>query len=90
MREILETLNKNGYEGFIVGGFVRDYLLGIPSTDVDICTNAPIEEIERIFKNRGKSFPQYYAYHIEEDGMTYDITTYRRELKYKKNKPCEI
>ena len=90
MREILEILNKNGYEAYIVGGFVRDYLLGISSNDVDICTNAPIEEIMRIFKNRGKAYEQYYSYHNEEGDMTYDITTYREELKYKKNKPVVI
>ena len=90
MKEILEILNKNGYEAFIVGGYVRDYLLGISSYDVDISTNAPIEEIEKMFKGKGKSFPQYFAYHISDGDYEYDITTYRKELRYKKNKPVEI
>ena len=90
MKEIIKLLNENGYEAYVVGGFVRDYLLGVSSKDIDICTNASIEEIMRIFKGRGKAFKQYYAYHIEEDGFSYDITTYRKELKYKKNKPVEI
>ena len=90
MKEIMEILNKNGYEAYIVGGYVRDYLLGINSTDIDICTNAPISKIMNMFDGRGKAFPQYFAYHISEDGYEYDITTYRKELRYKKNKPIEL
>ena len=90
MKEIMEILNKNGYESFIVGGYVRDYLLGITSTDVDICTNAPIDKIMKMFDGMGKAYPQYFAYHISKDGYEYDITTYRKELRYKNNKPVEI
>lgn len=90
MKEIMEILNKNGYESYIVGGYVRDYLLGITSYDVDICTNAPISEIEKIFKSEGKSYPQFFAYHLSRGGYEFDITTYRIELRYKKNKPVEL
>ena len=90
MKEIVKELNKNGYDAFIVGGYVRDYLLGINSTDIDICTNAPIDKVSKIFNGRGKLFKEYFSYHIEEDGYTYNITTFRKEGKYKKNKPIEI
>lgn len=90
MNNIIEELTKNGYECFIVGGFVRDYLLSYESKDIDICTNAKIDDIERIFKGEGKSYPNYYSYHIKEQDYTYDITSYRKELKYKNNKPCKI
>ena len=52
MNNIIEELTKNGYECFIVGGYVRDYLLSYESKDIDICTNAKIEDIERIFKGK--------------------------------------
>lgn len=90
MNNIIEELTKAGYECFIVGGYVRDYLLSYESKDIDICTNAKIEDIERIFKEKGKSYPNYYSYHIKEQDYTYDITSYRKELKYKNNKPCKI
>ncbi len=90
MNDIVNELINNGYEAYIVGGYVRDYLLGIPSKDIDICTNAPINEIMKIFKGRGKAFKEYFAYHIEEDGYSYDITTYRKEIRYRRNKPVEI
>ena len=67
MKEIINKLIENGYEAYVVGGFVRDYLLGIASKDVDICTNAPISKIKKIFEGRGKSYDTYYAYHIDEN-----------------------
>ena len=36
---------------YIVGGFVRDYLLGIESNDIDITTNATPKELQEIFKD---------------------------------------
>lgn len=90
MKEIIDVLVKNGYEAYIVGGYVRDYLLGVESKDIDICTNAPIEVIMKLFKGRGIAFRQYYAFHIDENGYSYDITSYRKELRYRRNKPSEI
>lgn len=90
MKEIMDILSENGYESFVVGGYVRDYLLGFTSYDIDISTSAPIDEIMRLFKGRGVSYKDYYAYHIEDGEYSYDITTYRKENKYKKNKPIDL
>ena len=49
--KILETIINNGYEAYIVGGFVRDYLMNIKSNDVDITTNATPKELINIFPN---------------------------------------
>ena len=51
-KKALEVLNKfydNGYLAYIVGGYPRDTLLGIKTTDIDICTNAKPMEIIKIF-----------------------------------------
>ena len=90
MNDIVKRIIESGYEAYIVGGYVRDYLLGMPSKDIDICTNAPIEEIMKLFEGRGRAFKEYYSFHIEENDYTYDITTYREELKYRRNKPVEL
>lgn len=90
MKDILDVLTNNGYEAFIVGGYVRDLLLGIDSKDIDICTNAKIEDIIRVFNGKGIPNIKYYSYHIEHDNYNFDITSYRKELEYKKNKPTKI
>lgn len=90
MNDIVDKLNKNGFECFIVGGYVRDYLLSVESKDIDICTNAKIEDIIKLFESAGKAYINYYSYHIKKDDYTYDITSYRKELKYKNNKPYKI
>lgn len=59
--QIITTLNKNGFKAFIVGGSVRDFLLGRKALDCDILTDASIDQITTIFKSEkvkivGKSF----------------------------------
>lgn len=90
MNNIIDKLIENNFECYIVGGYVRDYLLSYESKDIDICTNAKIEDIERIFNGLGKSYRNYYSYHIKDNDYTYDITSYRKELKYRNNKPYKI
>lgn len=90
MKDILSELIKNGYEAYIVGGYVRDLLLEKDSNDIDICTNATIEDIKKIFKNRGEINEKYFTYHIKDSKYNYDITSYRKELEYSKNKPIKI
>ena len=46
---IIQTLRKNGYEAYAVGGCVRDSLLGLTPHDWDICTSALPEEIKACF-----------------------------------------
>ncbi len=47
--KLLCRLNDSGYEAFVVGGCVRDSLLGLPPADWDICTAAKPEEIQNVF-----------------------------------------
>ena len=44
--KILKELTDHSYKAYIVGGFVRDQLLGIESNDIDITTNATPKEIK--------------------------------------------
>ena len=90
MKDVIDKINENGFECFIVGGYVRDYLLGMSSYDVDICTNAKIEDLIKIFGKEGTYNKEYYTYHLTRGEYHYDITTYRRELEYKKNKPIKL
>ena len=48
--KIVKKLNKTGYEGYLVGGCIRDLLLGLEPKDFDIATNATPEQIQKLFK----------------------------------------
>ena len=48
--KIISTLHENGFKALIVGGSVRDFLMGIQSFDFDILTNASMDQITTIFK----------------------------------------
>lgn len=86
---ILSSIEQEGYEAYLVGGFVRDYLLGISSFDVDICTNALPKDLHRIFPKNGNS-NNYGGFNLKIKKYNIDITTYRKELKYEHRKPTEI
>ena len=89
MNEILNKLIENGYEAYVVGGYVRDLLLNKSSFDIDICTNASIEKIKELFPN-SKIYSEYYSCHFKSDIYSIEITSYREELDYKNNKPIKI
>lgn len=89
--EFLNIFKDNGYEAFIVGGFVRDYVLNKKSFDVDICTNATPKEIQSIFSDVRLPFEKYGSVHVTYKKVNFEITTYRMDLEYKdKRKPSKI
>ena len=90
IKKILNEIEKNGFEAYVVGGYVRDYLLGINSTDIDICTNALPKNLMEIFNSNNMSNSEYGSFKIQTDKYTFDITTYRQEQKYINRHPTEI
>ena len=81
---ILNELYHNEYEGYIVGGCVRDSLLGRTPNDWDICTNAKPDELLNIFKNY-KTIPtglKHGTITIIVNGEHYEVTTYRIDGDY--------
>lgn len=89
---VLKIFNKYGYEAFIVGGYPRDKILGIKTNDIDICTNALPKEIMEIFDTDGViSDLSYGSVRVIYKGIKFDVTTYRKEIKYEDNrKPIKI
>lgn len=83
---IIEKLKKQGFEAYIVGGCVRDFLRDVEPKDWDVTTNAKPEEIQKIFS---KSFYEnkFLTVTIQTESENpklkeVEITTYRSETKY--------
>lgn len=87
IKKILETLENEGYQAYLVGGYVRDYLLGVTSFDVDIATDALPKDIHRIF-NISKN--NYGSVNIKVDKLNVDITTFRKDLNYVNRRPSKV
>ena len=86
---VLKILEEHGFESYIVGGYVRDKLLGIKSKDIDICTSATPKDIKEIFKS--SSSPNYGSVNINYKSTNFDITTFRKEIRYIDNRiPVEL
>ncbi len=89
IKKVLTKIEDAGFEAYLVGGFVRDYLLGIKSYDIDICTNALPKDLHQIFPVNNNS-NNYGGFNLKIKKYNIDITTYRKELRYEKRKPVEI
>ena len=79
--DILKTLNSNGFEAYVVGGCVRDYLLKIPCHDYDITTNAKPEDILSLFKKCIPTGIKHGTITVISDTPV-EITTFRTESEY--------
>ena len=89
--KLLKEITEHSYKAYIVGGFVRDYLLGIESSDIDICTNATPKEIKEIFSDSCLPNEDYGSVIVTKNGIRFEITTFRREIEYNdKRRPIEI
>ena len=81
---IFELLEKEGYECFLVGGCVRDMLMGIDPHDIDITTNATPDEVKRVFADFHTLDIgiKHGTVTVMNEGEPIEITTYRRESTY--------
>lgn len=83
--EIIDRIYSNGFEAYIVGGSVRNMIIGIPPKDFDICTNALPEEIIRIFETEYKVIPtglKHGTVTVVDNSEHIEITTYRVDKEY--------
>ena len=87
IKNVLNKLLDKGYQAYVVGGYVRDYLMGVESFDVDIATDALPNELMNIFDNISDNTLGGITLQIGD--YTYDITTFREEKKYVDRKPIE-
>lgn len=83
VREILEALKEHGFEAYVVGGCVRDMLLGREPKDWDITTSAMPQEVKQIFHNTVDTGIQHGTVMVIRNAVGYEVTTYRVDGEYK-------
>ncbi|MGL4799098.1 MAG: CCA tRNA nucleotidyltransferase [Cellulosilyticaceae bacterium] len=80
---IIEALEKEGYEAYVVGGCVRDMLMGREPNDWDITTSATPEQVKSVFKRTYDTGIAHGTVTVIVDKEHYEVTTYRIEGEYK-------
>ena len=79
--EILDTINSKGKEALIVGGAVRDIILGKEPHDVDIATNMDMDDVADLFKSFDiGSSKDFGIVAVPYKGFTFEIAHYREEF----------
>lgn len=85
-KKVCSILNQERKECYLVGGAVRDRLLGNKMGDIDIATNAHPEQVMKIFSEHGfKTIPtgiKYGTVTVIADNEPIEITTYRKDIGY--------
>ena len=89
---IMETLQKNGYEAYFVGGSVRDFCMKRDIGDIDIATSATPNEIISIFPKTVDVGAKHGTIIVfDQNNESYEITTFRTESSYSDNRrPDEV
>ena len=74
---VTQTLQENGFKAFVVGGAVRDLLLGIKPKDFDVATNATPEQVKRLFRRAFIIGKRFQIVHVMFGQEIIEVTTFR-------------
>lgn len=88
---MLEQLRSHGFEAFVVGGCIRDTLLGKEPEDWDITTSAKPVQVKAVFGRTIDTGLQHGTVTVLRGGIGYEITTYRIDGEYEDGRhPSEV
>ena len=76
--KVLYRLNEGGFEAYLVGGGVRDLLLGIQPKDFDIATSASPEEVKKLFRNCRLIGRRFRLAHVHFGREIIEVATFRK------------
>ena len=79
---VVEQLENAGYEAYVVGGCVRDALMGITPKDWDITTSARPEQVKEVFSVTFDTGIEHGTVSVRYEHETYEVTTYRIDGAY--------
>ncbi|WP_281886998.1 CCA tRNA nucleotidyltransferase [Paenibacillus sp. YYML68] len=89
--QLIHTLNDAGYEAYLVGGCVRDEVLGRPVKDYDIATSARPEQVESLFSRTIPTGLQHGTVTVVIEREPFEVTTFRKEAGYEDfRRPSEV
>jgi tRNA nucleotidyltransferase (CCA-adding enzyme) len=90
-KKIIDTIKAAGYEAYVVGGCVRDSILGRTPEDWDITTSATPMEVKALFKRTIDTGIQHGTVTVMYDREGFEVTTYRIDGKYEDGRhPKEV
>ena len=90
-KKILDTIHAAGFEAYVVGGCVRDAILGREPEDWDITTNALPEDIKKLFRRTIDTGIEHGTVTVMMGKEGYEVTTYRIDGKYEDSRhPSEV
>ncbi|MDE6505760.1 MAG: CCA tRNA nucleotidyltransferase [Eubacterium sp.] len=91
--KLINILHENGFKAYVVGGCVRDYLLGKNAGDIDITTSAAPQQVESILQSESIKVVETGIKHgtvtAVLNGEPYEITTFRKDGDYKDSRRPE-
>jgi poly(A) polymerase len=79
---ICDVLQRSGYQALLVGGCVRDLLLGREPGDYDVTTDATPEEVMKLFPETIAVGAQFGVMLIPRDGLKVEVATFRSDVGY--------
>jgi len=81
-KPILDALNDAGHEAYFVGGCVRDYILGRPCKDIDICTSATPDEVATLFPESKLVGAHFGVTIVKLGDLEAEVATFRTDGCY--------
>ena len=84
VKEVMEKIIKKGFQVYLVGGYVRDYYLNKETFDYDLATSAKPVDLKEIWPNIENK--NYGSVVLKYKGSRFEITTFRVEKSYHKNR----
>jgi poly(A) polymerase len=81
-RATIGTLHKAGYQAYLVGGCVRDLLLGHAPKDFDVSTDAPPDRIMQLFPNSGQVGAHFGVVVVRDGAWHVEVATFRSDRDY--------
>jgi putative nucleotidyltransferase with HDIG domain len=81
-RAVVASLRNSGYQAYLVGGCVRDLLLGCHPKDFDVATDAPPGRIMQLFPTSGQVGAHFGVVLVRDEGAQVEVATYRSDRDY--------